>query len=205
MKLITLSRLAGLFHDFGKYSDRFQRMLETGTGTCQHSIHGAMLAYFGSGTGNGKAALNTIMASIAGHHAGLADWSDYGQKLSNSQFKAEMESLIPVAAGDSSVLAEQLANLGRDNDYVPQAGLRARYDLFIRMLFSCLVDADRLDSAGRKPNAGGLCAGLRLQALLKHIGNLSKVSGNQVVRQMRTRILDDCLSAAAGSNSGSAR
>jgi len=134
IKLIALSRLAGLFHDFGKYSDRFQRMLETGSGTCQHSIHGAMLAYFGSGTGNGKAALNTVMASIAGHHAGLADWPDYAQKLSNPQFKAEMESLIPIAAGDSSVLAEHLANLSRNTDYVPRAGLKARYDLFIRML-----------------------------------------------------------------------
>jgi len=64
-----------------------------------------------------------------------------------------------------------------------------------------LVDADRLDSAGRQPNSTDLCAGLRLEALLKHIGSLSGRSGNQVVSQMRTRILNDCLSASTGSDS----
>ncbi|MGB7024050.1 MAG: hypothetical protein WBD73_09650, partial [Candidatus Acidiferrales bacterium] len=29
--------------------------------------------------------------------------------------------------------------------------IKGRFDLFTRMLFSCLVDADRLDSAGREP------------------------------------------------------
>lgn len=64
-----------------------------------------------------------------------------------------------------------------------------------------MVDADRLDSAGRQPNSTDLCAGLRLEALLKHIGSLSGRSGNQVVSQMRTRILNDCLSASTGSDS----
>jgi hypothetical protein len=43
----SLAYLAGMLRDFGKYSDCFQQMLKTGKGSCQHAIHGAILAHFG--------------------------------------------------------------------------------------------------------------------------------------------------------------
>ena len=76
-KTSRLANLSGLLHDFGKYTDCFQQMLRTGQGRCQHAIHGAMLAYFGTEGADKKPRLNTVMAAIVGHHAGLADWCDY--------------------------------------------------------------------------------------------------------------------------------
>jgi hypothetical protein len=47
-RLAEDAALSGLLHDYGKYTDCFQRMLETGRGKCQHAIHGAMLSYLGA-------------------------------------------------------------------------------------------------------------------------------------------------------------
>src|SRR5690349_9140999 len=48
-----------------------------------------------------------------------------------------------------------------------------RFDLFTRMLFSCLVDADRLDSAGRDASQAPLRAAERLSVLTAHLAKLS--------------------------------
>jgi CRISPR-associated endonuclease Cas3-HD len=58
--LARLAGLSGLLHDFGKYTNCFQNMLQTGQGRCQHAIHGAILAYFGSDGSAQKPALNTV-------------------------------------------------------------------------------------------------------------------------------------------------
>ena len=39
-----MAACCGLLHDFGKYSDEFQKMIRTGKGRCQHAVHGAVLA-----------------------------------------------------------------------------------------------------------------------------------------------------------------
>ncbi len=73
--------------------------------------------------------------------------------------------------------------------------LQDRFDLFTRMLFSCLVDADRLDSAGRAPQQAQLRAGDRLETLLQYIHDL-KPDSSQIVASARREVLDDCLAAA---------
>jgi CRISPR-associated endonuclease/helicase Cas3 len=53
--LANLAAISGHLHDLGKYSDCFQKMLRTGQGRCQHAIHGAMLAKFGTVNTPGRA------------------------------------------------------------------------------------------------------------------------------------------------------
>jgi CRISPR-associated endonuclease/helicase Cas3 len=65
------------------------------------------------------------------------------------------------------------------------------------MLFSCLVDADRLNSAGRALSQEGLRAGEHLNALLGHLAALQKDSPEGLVKQMRAQVLKDCLDAAS--------
>jgi len=79
----------------------------------------------------------------------------------------------------------------------PPGARKARFDLFARMLFSCLVDADRLDSGGRTPLQGELRAAERLNTLLQHIAALQNGSPEGLVKQMRAKVLEGCLNAAS--------
>ena len=194
--IARLAHLSGLLHDFGKYSDCFQEMLRTGRGRCQHAIHGAMLAYFGAEESPRQPQLNTVMAAIAGHHAGLADWSEYRKKLNDPVQRRVADQIRARALTDCSELKRAVSGLGSLHDAFPE-GPKTKLDLFIRMIFSCLVDADRLDSAGRAPVQDELHPGERVQTLLKHIAELQDNSPDGQVKQMRSQVLQDCLSAAS--------
>lgn len=195
-RLAGLAHLSGLLHDFGKYTDCFQQMLRTGQGRCQHAIHGAILAHIGAEGAAKKPALNTVMAAIAGHHAGLADWSDFREKLSEPRYRREVEETLARASADSPELGNIASGLSNQLD-APPAVRKARFDLFVRMLFSCLVDADRLDSGGRGRSQEKLRAAERLNSLLNHITALQNDSPDGRVKQMRTKVLEDCLDAAS--------
>jgi CRISPR-associated endonuclease/helicase Cas3 len=192
----NLAAVSGVLHDFGKYSDCFQQMLRTGQGRCQHAIHGAMLAYFGTAGATREPRLKTVMAAIVGHHAGLADWCDYSKKLNDPRYRDEFGKLVDRASEDCSEFRRIVSGLDRQQDAFPGT-TKARLDLLLRVLFSCLVDADRLNSAGRVPFQGELRAGYQLQALLNHIAELQTNSPEGRVKQMRANVLEDCLNAAS--------
>jgi CRISPR-associated endonuclease/helicase Cas3 len=194
--LANLSYLSGLLHDFGKYSDCFQKMLQTGRGSCQHAIHGAMLAYFGANETGRKPALETVAGVIAGHHAGLADRTGLKDKLLQKNFRDEAAGILSRASVDCAEFSRSIADL--DNRQEASLGsTRTKFDLYVRMLFSCLVDADRLDSGGRISAQADLCAGERLDSLLRHVGGLQNLSPDGVVKEMRAKVLQDCIQASA--------
>jgi CRISPR-associated endonuclease/helicase Cas3 len=155
-----------------------------------------MLAYFGADGAVQKPGLNTVMAAIAGHHAGLADWSDFRQKLSEQRYRKEVAEILARASADCPELGRIVSVLGSQRNAELDAK-KARFDLFVRMLFSCLVDADRLDSGGRTSSQGGLLAAGRLNTLLEHIAALQNGSLAGQVKQMRAKVLEDCLDAAS--------
>ncbi|HOF73235.1 MAG TPA: CRISPR-associated helicase Cas3' [Syntrophales bacterium] len=136
---------AGLWHDLGKYSDVFQGMLlstadpetnsETRIGRPDHSTAGAQHAFSNAGRG-GK----ILAYAIAGHHAGLLDG-----KGSDGSLEKRLKKVIPdFSAAPASILnSEKFDNL----PFAPDAkhfSFQAAF--FIRMVFSCLVDADFLDT-----------------------------------------------------------
>jgi CRISPR-associated endonuclease/helicase Cas3 len=194
--LANLAGISGLLHDFGKYQDCFQQMLRTGHGRCQHAIHGAILAYFGPEGAARKPGLNTVMAAIAGHHAGLADWSDYSKKLNEQTYRCQVEEIRTRASADCKEFESLVSGLSSQQDAFPGA-TKAKLDLFIRVIFSCLVDADRLNSGDRAPLQDDLRADERLQTLRKHIAELQRDSPEGRVKQMRANVLEDCLNAAS--------
>jgi CRISPR-associated endonuclease/helicase Cas3 len=178
------AQLAGRLHDFGKYSDCFQKMIREKTGRCQHSAHGAAIA---EAIGRLGAAF-----AIAGHHSGIPDLTGGTGTLKArvDSFRDEALALQARAGADLPALVDLFG--------APSAVAALRcneFDLRTRMLFSCLVDADRLDSAGRKPELGELAAAERLAKLLRHIDLLaSKAEGS--VALARHSVLQDCLGAA---------
>ena len=155
----AMGRLLGLYHDIGKYSREFQEYLRADEtekkrhrGRIDHSTAGAQeIVKLGQGTGQGKSSrlskgMAHVMAfCIAGHHGGIpnqgtsANTEEEGTLLGRlkrrnlpdyrAYHEAKLEDVLP-----ASRLLEEVA--------------RAPFStmLYTRMLFSCLVDADFLDT-----------------------------------------------------------
>jgi len=197
-RFARLARLSGLLHDYGKYTECFQRKLATGSGRCQHAIHGALLSYLGAG--GARPALSHVAAAIAGHHAGLPDLTGDGNSLASrlkeQRYVKEAADLLDRATRDCRGLAQAIEGLPQMR-LTPQQPEAARLDLYTRMLCSCLADADRLDSAGRAPEQSPLRAEERLRLLLAHLEELARRARHGPVRTMRATVLEDCLAAAA--------
>src|SRR5262249_52381767 len=110
-------------------------------GRVDHSSAGALdaLEQFGAGLGLPLAFV------IAGHHAGLADRVDLDTRLAGKRdrldaARAHPECVFPYASRpEPPPFLRQPTEIGRDE-------LKRRYEFWVRMLFSCLVDADFLDT-----------------------------------------------------------
>jgi CRISPR-associated endonuclease/helicase Cas3 len=179
------AEIAGGLHDFGKYTDCFQNMILTGKGRCPHSAHGAVIA---NDTGSPDAGL-----AIAGHHAGIPDI-----KGGTGTFHVRLRDARADAEGLRARASEDLPALSPL--FLPPTMARkvgsVEFDLHTRMLFSCLVDADRLDSGGLRPAFIPLFPEKRLAELLAHVEELADSPGDPTVKQARRQVLDNCLSAA---------
>lgn len=139
--------IAGLWHDLGKYSAEFQRRiksvsgyeahLEGQAGRVDHSTAGAQYAIQEFGL-HGR----ILAYLIAGHHAGLPDWH-----TSDTPGRA-----LKVRLDDGSHLERALNQpippeiLSQTQPTSPLLGKAEGFALWVRMLFSCLVDADFLDT-----------------------------------------------------------
>lgn len=135
------ARIAGLLHDVGKATPAFQDYLvrsvsgKARRGEVPHAIHGALLAR-GIDPGLGK----LLAYVLAGHHGGLPDGDDLMRKLERPKAvdleaaRQFLEQLDPPALPRSAPFYMDAGNLGFSLSF------------FLRMLYSCLVDADWLDT-----------------------------------------------------------
>lgn len=127
-----MGRLVGLAHDIGKCSDGFQKRLE-GDIKVDHSSAGALEC----------AKLNQMFAAccVMGHHGGLPDFGNrrvdnIGTPTFCGRLKKAIEGSIPKYTWDG-LLPSIEQHYSNDNLY---------NSMWIRMLYSCLVDADYLDT-----------------------------------------------------------
>lgn len=133
--------LCGLMHDIGKYSAEFQRRIQDPehVGRVDHSTAGAKEL-----KGMGDQYLAAAMA-VAGHHSGLLDGGNY--KLAreyDGTFLGRMKNNIP----DYSEWKKEIVTQSADHPGFCMEGPDPGFTMsfFVRMLFSCLVDADYLDT-----------------------------------------------------------
>jgi len=135
--------LAGWLHDLGKYRTEFQDYLNglrSSSPETQHAAYGAVWAF------ERQQLLQAFV--VAGHHAGLHDIADL-QAIPDKTVLG-----LPAALGTATLryLAECPPLEARpEPDFIASGATgddqSLRTDMAVRMLFSCLVDADRLDSA----------------------------------------------------------
>ncbi len=128
-------RLLGMYHDIGKYSLGFQKRIQEDGPRVDHSTAGAKVlgAYF-----------PPLAFCIAGHHSGLMN---RGTKvdINNGTLIARMNKNL-TGTLDYGAYKDELPKLNIDKKLFPTLKDAYAAMFLTRMLFSCLVDADFLDT-----------------------------------------------------------
>lgn len=179
----------GMLHDIGKYSAAFQKKIkESSNCKVDHATAGAQLCMKLGGY------YPFLSYCIAGHHAGMPD---YGNSAISSSLCGRREKKIE----DYEVYKEeiQIPELQSAPIKIEQGkNLDFSLSTFIRMLYSCLVDADFLDTEFfMKNEQTERMAGQPMDVLLKKLENyISDWLLNQDIGSVngrRTEILKHCL------------
>lgn len=143
-------RLAGLWHDLGKYQSEWQRRLrevhEQGNGEKIGIAHAPLGAVHAARLG--KMGRFTAMA-IDGHHGGLRDWEDEFFKEREESYGAALTEIldaVPPTVRDVPLPAVPSWLKPESTDIETQKRTKLRRELWLRFLFSALVDADWLNT-----------------------------------------------------------
>ena len=125
--------LLGLLHDIGKYSDAFQHRLDGGV-RVDHSTAGAKEA---CAHGVGYLAL-----AIAGHHGGIPNFGSRADTKNDATLSGRLKrDLEPYDDWKTEVTLPPVKPFN-----MREFNTGFRLSFYIRMLFSCLVDADFIDT-----------------------------------------------------------
>lgn len=187
-------RLAGLAHDLGKYSAAFQRRIQGSVERVDHATAGAAECC--------KRGQICAAFAVAGHHGGLPDGGGQGDHQDEPTFcgcmrKAALGKLEPCEAWQEELKLPAA--------FTPAFSNPLEEMFFTRMLYSCLVDADFLDTetfmAGAERERGG---GDRMEDLEKKLQ--SHISGwfppqNELNRE-RCAVLRCCLDQGTAQKPG---
>ena len=189
--LADTTEQAGLLHDLGKYRVPFQEYLAGELATSaetHHSVYGAALAFK-------KGWLGPAFA-IAAHHAALHDLSDlqalvWGKKYDAMNHLKPLEELFETEIGE---IPKELT----EPEFASPGGDKAVTEFYVRMMFSCLVDADFLDTerfkVGRERHPVNLHPALLLERLQ---ARQSKFDATSEINKIRAGIFRDCMAKAS--------
>ena len=128
-------KFAGLLHDAGKATKEFTARLEGKPKRVDHATFGARLAQARAGK------LGLLLSYvITGHHGGLMDG---GVQENQLHFRLKHGKV----ADDTSSLPELIMSVELKLPFLPEKEWAMfSFAFFTRMIFSCLVDADFLDT-----------------------------------------------------------
>lgn len=209
-----IARYTGQLHDLGKYSLPFQKRLKGEAKSVDHATAGAKIAVERWGNVIGK----LIAFCIAGHHTGLANGCGEGNNRSTLKQRLALQFGEDIPALDN--LWQQEIKLPQNLSAPP---LKAdahhpffSYAFFTRMLYSCLVDADYLDTEafysnleneaserGGYPDLNALQHNFNqfINAFRRRIAQASEQTEaekrNAALNRLRSEILDHAVEQAA--------
>jgi CRISPR-associated endonuclease/helicase Cas3 len=190
----AFSKLIGRYHDIGKYSNDFQIYIRNGGGKkVDHSTAG-MQEFF-------KNRMLEAAFCVGGHHAGLPNGGTCSDGASGNtlwaknkrdhlpDYQAYVNENEPITSVRRSSLYQ---NICREKD-------QFSWMFYTRMLFSCLVDADFLDTEEFMNSANDNRKGFAsIETLKKRLDdyiekNLSKPVS--AINKKRCEILTQCVAA----------
>lgn len=195
-----LGKIAGLAHDLGKYSDQFQKRLAGSPGKVDHATAGAQEVHQKFNNMIGQA----LAYTIAGHHGGLPDGHKGDPK--NLSERLAKKDIPAYKAFEEEIEIPELNKSDLAGMPCPKDAAMApfSFSFCIRMLYSCLVDADFLDTERfmnpekfqSRPEPVPMDR--LFQRMEKKIGELAAISCQKpsVINTARQDILQRCLTMA---------
>ena len=186
----------GILHDKGKEKKEFQEYIQDVNGIPGHkhwTKKGKAHAYVGALLAQGlygKVATTFLGNAICGHHAGLYDYFELEKMISSSDLPSEVQmqtDAIQLNKAKFTLTENQINHL-------------------VRVLFSCLVDADYLDtekfmnvsSASQRGHHKKLSELLIL--LEDHFCKLNNNSEDSTVNVIRRCVQEQCIKMSSGEN-----
>lgn len=229
----NISKLAGLLHDIGKSTDKFQNYLNHGgiKGTVVHAYQGAMLVEEIECDNSLSAILlkEILELTIVGHHNRLKDCVspdgtevifdkiknqedekyDYEETISNLEkiqknFMLEIKSLYGAAQKEINNV------LGKINSvYKQKSSCYFAIGLFVKYIYSCLIDADRYDAYMFDiEDAGNITEKIsnsqeKLYSLAERLeNNIEMLDKKDEISKIRMEISNQCKNAALNKDTG---
>lgn len=183
--LSDYAEIIGMLHDVGKYSNRFQQRINGNDKIkVDHSTCGAQEAF--------KMKLLMAAFCIAGHHGGIPN---IGVRT-DSENDPTLTGRLKRNTEDYSAWINEVDRSKFKPIAEPFTKNRIPYTFILRFLFSCLVDADYLDTENFMSNGAVLRdSGEDLTYLLnllnKHIEKWQNPSGKLNI--LRTQMLNECI------------
>ena len=211
-ELAPLGRLLAQLHDAGKAQRAFQRyILGESTAKAPHSAAGALLATSLLPELSEELQLKKLPRTsqllayaISGHHRGLYDYGGLEAKLKDRETKDRCKKTAEALTNLRSEIqswAKEHAEATETalRELAKQVGATEQAQALIRLLFSCLVDADFLDTEafmdeerkGRRHEATSVYASLEVlrDRLTKHMEGFSKAGA---INEARRAFLNQC-------------
>ena len=182
----------GMIHDIGKYSLPFQEKIKNNSNKkVDHSTAGAKVCFE-------KGGMYSFMGyCIAGHHSGLPDYGNSSDTGNAPTLEGRKKKQIEdYSAYKNEIQIPEIKTIPFDPRKTPDPDFSL--SVFIRMIYSCLVDADFLDTENFMKNGGTQReAGENPEALLKklkdHVAGWLLNKDIDTVNGRRTEILRNCF------------
>lgn len=176
----------GIMHDIGKYSKEFQERIRGSGKAVDHATAGAIEM--------AKIPAYPIEYCIAGHHAGLPNGGASADDGGNSSLTGRLKKKVP----DYNVFREEvkIPTLQPPAMKMLEKGCFSM-SFFIRMLYSCLTDADFLDTEafmkGRKREYEYDSMAELRDRLMKCVAPWLDCEESDSLNARRTHILRTCI------------
>lgn len=188
-----MGHLVGILHDIGKLGEGFQRRLLGSSESVDHSTAGAKEA--------GRLPCLPAAFAIAGHHSGLPDGGNKTDTAQDGTLHGRFQKELDSYESWKTVISPPS---------VPVVPPYLRSDLlalsfYTRMIYSCLVDADFLDTEefmlGHSPMRGGYDSIPELLARLRNYIAPWQTPSN-ALNARRNQILQACLEQGSQADRG---